>query len=238
MSNYLSLNEAQELANIDEGVFLNKYVNGGILSVTIVDDERKVELSEFFRVFPHARKEKKVISSENSELELQLSQMKVENLEYKIASLERQLEKQTDEHNWLRSKFDNTTMLLEQKLDTSEVDKYKQEIHHLSHQAIQWEKKYNTLLAANELKTLLRENRELKEQISAKPQAPVVPEHKQPEQDQLKVEVEHFKSLKAEIAALQQALLAQQAVTITDKNSPVDEVSQITPKRRKIFGIF
>lgn len=238
MSNYLSLNEAQELANIDEGVFLNKYVNGGILSVTIVDDERRVELSEFFRVFPHARRERKVISSESGELELQLSQMKVENLEYKIASLERQLEKQTDEHNWLRSKFDNTTMLLEQKLDTSEVDKYKQEIHQLSHQAIQWEKKYNTLLAANELKTLLRENRELKEQINAKPPTPVVPENKPPEQDQLKAEIEQFKSLKMEIATLQQQLLAQQAANIAEKSTPAEVASEVKPKRRKIFGIF
>jgi len=132
------------------------------------------------------------------------------------------LDKQFDEYDWLRTKFDNTTLLLEQKLDTSELDKYKQEIRQLNQQAVQWEKKYNTLLAANELKTLLKENSELKQQMEA-----------------------NAKELIASTKAEQQQLLQQQhsMSTVTAVKaviSPTETPEKLVDakKRRKVFGIF
>lgn len=166
MSNYLSIDEAVDLSGMDKETFVNRYIEGGIISINVENGIRSIELSEFLRVFPNA-KSKTVLTANDARVEVLLSQQKIENLEYQVVQLQRQLEKQTEDYNWLRNKFDNTTLLLEQKLDTSELDQHKQEIKKLSEQSIQWEKKYNTLLAANELKTLIKENRDLKEKLDS-----------------------------------------------------------------------
>ena len=136
MSNYLTIAEAIDLSGISKEEFNSKYIDGGIISVRVENGERSIELSEFLRVFPSVRVAK-TATHPDPMVELQLKQLKIENLEYQIASLQRQLERQNDEYEWLRGKFDNTTLLLEQKLDTSELDRYKQEIRQLSQQAMQ-----------------------------------------------------------------------------------------------------
>lgn len=238
MSNFLSIEEAIEKSGINPQDFEKNYVETGIISTQVNDGIKQIELSEFFRVFPQQK-----INSYNSEhkleLELALKDLKIENLEYQVANLQRQLVKQDDEYNWLRSKFDNTTLLLEQKLDTSEVDKYKQEIRLLSHQAIQWEKKYNTLLAATELKALSRENRELKEQLSiyAKPPQTEIESHTNNLQDKDAEDKLSMESLKAEIMRLRQ-IQAEVISSKTTIETHTQESQPHKPQRRKIFGIF
>jgi hypothetical protein len=227
MTNYLSIEEATELSGIPSAIFNEKYLNGGIISVRVEDGKKTIEMSEFLRVFPNAKIEKNK-SHADITIDNQLKQMKIENLEYQVANLQRQLEKHSEEYDWLRGKFDNTTLLLEQKLDNSEVDKYKQEIRQLTHQAMQWEKKYNTLLAANELKSLLKENMELKQKLeSSAPQAaPAKPVQPSPQI--------------ASPAVPPQTILPQQ--TIPPQQQPTGQYdapkAQQKPRRRKIFGIF
>ncbi|MBX9867299.1 MAG: hypothetical protein K2Y14_10315 [Burkholderiales bacterium] len=244
MSNFLSIEEAIELSEIEADDFRENYIESGKISVQVNNGLKQIELSEFYRVFPQKQIQRK--HNKNLELELELKELKIENLEYQVVNLQRQLDKQSEEYNWLRGKFDNTTLLLEQKLDTSEVDKYKQEIRLLSHQAIQWEKKYNTLLAANELKTLVRENRELKEQLQVqiKPSpselTPTIPNQMSAEQIKLSAEVLHLEELKAEILRLQQLTVSG---TINSKDNLAASEELQTSKasktpRHKIFGLF
>lgn len=244
MSNFLSIEEAIELSEIEADDFRENYIEAGKISVQVNNGLKQIELSEFYRVFPQKQIQRK--HNKNLELELELKELKIENLEYQVVNLQRQLDKQSEEYNWLRGKFDNTTLLLEQKLDTSEVDKYKQEIRLLSHQAIQWEKKYNTLLAANELKTLVRENRELKEQLQVqiKPSpselTPTIPNQMSAEQIKLSAEVLHLEELKAEILRLQQLTVSG---TINSKDNLAASEELQTSKasktpRHKIFGLF
>jgi predicted nucleic acid-binding Zn-ribbon protein len=177
----LTINEAVELSGIAMDVFYEKYIHGGIISTQVEDGVRRIELSEFIRVFPNARLETNKLD-EDIFVDNQLKQLKIDNLEHQIAHLQRQLDKQLEDYHWLRDKFDNTTLLLEQKMDTSEVDKYKQEIRQLSQLAMQWEKKYNTLLAANELKALLKENRDLKQKLDGQANEQSVAKVKLPSQ--------------------------------------------------------
>lgn len=233
MTNYLSIEEATELSGIPSAIFNEKYLNGGIISVRVEDGKKTIEMSEFLRVFPNAKIEKNKSHSDIT-IDNQLKQMKIENLEYQVASLQRQLEKHGEEYEWLRSKFDNTTLLLEQKLDNSEVDKYKQEIRQLTHQAMQWEKKYNTLLAANELKSLLKENMELKQKLeSSAPPAPAAAPVKPAQPVQPSPQI-------ASPAVPPQTILPQQ--TIPPQQQPTNQYeapkAQQKPRRRKIFGIF
>lgn len=165
MQNYLTIDEASELSGLERENFIRDYIETGVVSIKVEDGVKSIELSEFLRVFPNAKSKK--VDSIDPEIDLLLKQQKIENLEYQLVQLKRQLEKQDEDYSWLRNKFDSTTLLLEQKLDTSELDKHKQEIKKLSEESIQWEKKYNTLLAANELKTLLKENKELKEKLES-----------------------------------------------------------------------
>ena len=245
MSNFLSIEEAIELSEIEADDFRENYIEAGKISVQVNNGLKQIELSEFYRVFPQRQHIQRKYN-QNLELELELKELKIENLEYQVVNLQRQLDKQNEEYNWLRGKFDNTTLLLEQKLDTSEVDKYKQEIRLLSHQAIQWEKKYNTLLAANELKTLVRENRELKEQLQVqiKPSqselAPTTSNQMSVEQIKLSAELLRLEELKSEILRLQQAAVSG---SVNSKDNvtqpeqlPTNKLSK-TP-RHKIFGIF
>jgi hypothetical protein len=227
MTNYLSIEEATELSGIPSTIFNEKYLNGGIISVRVEDGKKTIEMSEFLRVFPNAKIEKDK-SHADIVIDNQLKQMKIENLEYQVANLQRQLEKHGEDYNWLRGKFDNTTLLLEQKLDSSEVDKYKQEIRQLTHQAMQWEKKYNTLLAANELKNLLKENMELKHKLeSSAPPAAVKPIQPLPQPVSSPV-------------VPPQTILPQQ--TIPPQQQPTNQSDTIKaqqkPRRRKIFGLF
>ena len=221
MANFLSINEAVTISGVPESEFYSRYIDGGIISVQVEDGVKRIETSEFLRVFPNAQLKPKA-SAQELEVENILQKQKIENLERQVAQLQRQLDKQFDEYDWLRTKFDNTTLLLEQKLDTSELDKYKQEIRQLNQQAVQWEKKYNTLLAANELKTLLKESRELKQQMEA-----------------------NAKELIASTKAEQQQLLQQQhsMSTVTAVKaviSPTETPEKLVDakKRRKVFGIF
>lgn len=242
MKNYLPIAEAIKLSGIAEDEFYAKYVNGGIISVQINNGNTSIELSEFLRVFPNARYEKYPINP-NPELELQLKQLKLEHLEYQIANLEQQVSKQQEEYEWLRTKFDNTTLLLEQKLDTSEVDRYKQEIRQLSHLALEWEKKYNTLLAANELKSLMRENRDLKDQLSSiaefSKQQSALANAKKELNDELAVEMERLQLLKTEINKLEsEKNTVQETFHTQEVTTPVKPVIIETSKRRKLFGIF
>lgn len=165
MQNYLTIDEASELSGLERENFIHDYIETGVVSIKVEDGVKSIELSELLRVFPNAKSKK--VDSIDPEIDLLLKQQKIENLEYQLVQLKRQLEKQDEDYSWLRNKFDSTTLLLEQKLDTSELDKHKQEIKKLSEESIQWEKKYNTLLAANELKTLLKENKELKEKLES-----------------------------------------------------------------------
>ena len=245
MSNFLSIEEAIELSEIEADDFRENYIEAGKISVQVNNGLKQIELSEFYRVFPQRQHIQRKYN-QNLELELELKELKIENLEYQVVNLQRQLDKQNEEYNWLRGKFDNTTLLLEQKLDTSEVDKYKQEIRLLSHQAIQWEKKYNTLLAANELKTLVRENRELKEQLQVqiKPSqselAPTTSNQMSVEQIKLSAELLRLEELKSEIIRLQQEAVSGSANSkdnVTQPEQlPTNKLSK-TP-RHKIFGIF
>jgi len=246
MSNFLSIEEAIELSEIEADDFRENYIEAGKISVQVNNGLKQIELSEFYRVFPQRQHIQRKYN-QNIELELELKELKIENLEYQVVNLQRQLDKQSEEYNWLRGKFDNTTLLLEQKLDTSEVDKYKQEIRLLSHQAIQWEKKYNTLLAANELKTLVRENRELKEQLQVQikpPQSEFTPptpnQQMSAEQIKLSAEVLRLEALKAEILRLQQLAVSG---TINSKDNLAASEELQTSKasktpRHKIFGLF
>lgn len=243
MSNFLSIEDAIKSSGIQAEDFEQNYIETGKISIQVNDGIRQIELSEFFRVFPQLQSTWHD-ANRNLELELALKNLKIENLEYQVANLQRQLGKQDDEYNWLRNKFDNTTLLLEQKLDTSEVDKYKQEIRILSHQAIQWEKKYNTLLAATELKSLSRENRELKEQL-LQAQSPKVenvpsPVLKNSMQDNSEHDKLHLEKLKAEVLRLQQLQASKSTPVNTAKTSEQESDSQsnIKPPRHKIFGIF
>lgn len=218
MSNFLSIEEAIAISGIPAAEFYSRYIDGGLISIQVEDGTKRVEVSEFLRVFPHAQLKPKA-NAQELEVENILHKQKIENLERQVAQLQRQLDKQFDEYDWLRTKFDNTTLLLEQKLDTSELDKYKQEIRQLNQQAIQWEKKYNTLLAANELKTLLRENRELKQQMEANAK-------------------ELIASAKAEQQAMQQQ--AQEENNQKHLKTVANQAPEVpvAKKRRKIFGIF
>ena len=74
---------------------------------------RKLSRCRFCGCFPNAKIEKNKSHSDIT-IDNQLKQMKIENLEYQVANLQRQLEKHGEEYEWLRSKFDNTTLLLEQ----------------------------------------------------------------------------------------------------------------------------
>lgn len=243
MSNFLSIEDAIQRSGVQAEDFEQNYIETGKISIQVNDGIKQIELSEFFRVFPQSQNSWHD-SNQNLELELALKNLKIENLEYQVANLQRQLGKQDDEYNWLRNKFDNTTLLLEQKLDTSEVDKYKQEIRLLSHQAIQWEKKYNTLLAATELKSLSRENRELKEQLlhaqaqkaEDTPQSPL----KSPMPNDSEHEKLHLEKLKAEVFRLQQLQTLENASrnTINHTEQTDDSQSKTKPPRHKIFGIF
>lgn len=245
MSNFLSIEEAIELSEIEANDFRENYIEAGKISVQVNNGLKQIELSEFYRVFPQRQHIQRKYN-QNLELELELKELKIENLEYQVVNLQRQLDKQNEEYNWLRGKFDNTTLLLEQKLDTSEVDKYKQEIRLLSHQAIQWEKKYNTLLAANELKTLVRENRELKEQLQVqiKPSqselTPMIPNQMSVEQIKLSADLLRLEELKAEILRLQQFTVS--GTTNSKDNLAVSEELQTSKasktSRHKIFGLF
>lgn len=245
MSNFLSIEEAIELSEIEADDFRENYIEAGKISVQVNNGLKQIELSEFYRVFPQRQHIQRKYN-QNLELELELKELKIENLEYQVVNLQRQLDKQNEEYNWLRGKFDNTTLLLEQKLDTSEVDKYKQEIRLLSHQAIQWEKKYNTLLAANELKTLVRENRELKEQLQVqiKPSqselTPMIPNQMSVEQIKLSADLLRLEELKAEILRLQQFTVS--GTTNSKDNLAVSEELQTSKasktSRHKIFGLF
>ena len=227
MNNYLSIEEATELSGIPSAIFNEKYLNGGIISVRVEDGKKTIEMSEFLRVFPNAKIEKDK-SHADIIIDNQLKQMKIENLEYQVANLQRQLEKHGEDYNWLRGKFDNTTLLLEQKLDSSEVDKYKQEIRQLTHQAMQWEKKYNTLLAANELKNLLKENMELKHKLESSTPSAAVARPVQPSPQPVSP------------AVPPQTILPQQ--TIPPQQQPTGQSDAIKvqqkPRRRKIFGLF
>lgn len=244
MSNFLSIEDAIERSGIQAEDFEQNYIESGKISVQVNDGVKQIELSEFFRVFPLSKNTPNK-PNQNLELELALKNLKIENLEYQVANLQRQLGKQDDEYNWLRSKFDNTTLLLEQKLDTSEVDKYKQEIRLLSHQAIQWEKKYNTLLAATELKVLSRENRELKEQIlkaqsvQAEAEIKSQPITKPVKQESLENDKLYLEKLKAEVLRLQQ-LQAAEISSKSNSGSSDHDIPQnnIKAPRHKIFGIF
>jgi predicted nucleic acid-binding Zn-ribbon protein len=240
MSSFLSLSEASKIVGCSEEQLKQQFIDSGILSAHVNAGEITIERSELSRVFPEARLAKPD-ESVNYELELQLKQLQIENLEYKVASLERQLLKQAEEYAWLRGKFDNTALLLEQKLDTSEVDQYKQEIRTLAQQALQWEKKYNMLLAANEVKSLVRENRELKEQLTqTKPN--MAPEISQPTassdlpapdyQQQLAHQQQEIANLKAQLHQLTTDDSATELQTTTS------EIGQPLAKRRKILGIF
>ena len=215
MSNFLSLEEAIGFSGVSSDDFYRRYIDGGLISYQVEDGIKRIELSEFMRVFPHASLKPKA-SSVELEVENALQKQKIESLERQIAQFQRQLDKQFDEYDWLRTKFDNTTLLLEQKLDTSELDKYKQEIRHLTQQAIQWEKKYNTLLAANELKTLLRENRELKQQMEA-----------------------NAKQVIAEVRVEQAQHNIETKGVISEAEQKLNAIGNSTKlSRRKIFGIF
>lgn len=225
MSNFLSLEEAIQFSEVAAADFYQKYIEAGVISVQVENGVKRIELSEFLRVFPYASLKAKATPQE-LEVETILQKQKIEGLERQIAQLQRQLDKQFDEYDWLRTKFDNTTLLLEQKLDTSELDKYKQEIRQLSQHALQWEKKYNTLLAANELKTLLKENRELKQQMEANARETIAA---------VRAEQQLF-SEQAPAAVRTQttqqvAQPRQQAVASQNPNPA-------SPKRRKLFGIF
>jgi hypothetical protein len=234
MSNYLSIDEAIELSGIPSAIFNEKYLQGGVISVKVEDGKKTIEVSEFLRVFPHAKIEKNK-SHADIAIDNQLKQMKIENLEYQVANLQRQLEKHSEEYEWLRSKFDNTTLLLEQKLDTSEIDKYKQEIRQLTHQAMQWEKKYNTLLAANELKSLLKENMELKQKLeSSAPKA-------QPTKVANPVTSPQASIIEAPIhqrTQIPEQSIPPQMQPINQGATNVLQQPQQKAKRRKIFGVF
>ncbi|AUR52135.1 hypothetical protein [Aquella oligotrophica] len=248
MQNYLSINEASNMSGLSEDVFVQQYIDSGVISIKVEDGVKSIELSEFLRVFPNAKA--KAVNSGNSEVELALKQQKIENLEYQVVQLQRQLEKQSEDYSWLRNKFDSTTLLLEQKLDTSELDKHKQEIKKLSEESVQWEKKYNTLLAANELKTLLKENRELKEKLeslnkvsSTKPSnvvrsEPVAPpavsaSGATPVNNSLQSPSAQVKSSNPVMpTSTSENQYRHQTATLERQSEPVK------PKRRKIFGIF
>lgn len=249
MQNYLSIDEAASMSGLSEEAFVQQYIDSGVISIKVEDGIKSIELSEFLRVFPNAKA--KTINSGNSETELALKQQKIENLEYQVVQLQRQLEKQSEDYSWLRNKFDSTTLLLEQKLDTSELDKHKQEIKKLSEESIQWEKKYNTLLAANELKTLLKENRELKEKLeslnkatptkitSAPRSEPVVQpatinsSAATPVNNSLQSSSTQIKSSNPVMpTSNSENQYRHQTSTLERQSEP------IKPKRRKIFGIF
>lgn len=138
MQNYLTIDEASELSGLERENFIRDYIETGVVSIKVEDGVKSIELSEFLRVFPNAKLKK--VDSIDPEIDLLLKQQKIENLEYQLVQLKRQLEKQDEDYSWLRNKFDSTTLLLEQKLDTSELDKHKQEIKKLSEESIQWEK--------------------------------------------------------------------------------------------------
>jgi len=256
MPNYLTIDEAVNLSGLSKETFVDQYIERGVISVKVEDGVKTVELSEFLRVFPDAKASRKNFDND-IQVEVLLKQQKIENLEYQVVQLQRQLEKQTEDYNWLRNKFDSTTLLLEQKLDTSELDQHKQEIKKLGEQSIQWEKKYNTLLAASELKTLIKENKELKEKLEslAHKVAAVKTTTKtdnssvtQLEQTQISpltpARTEEMQSINEPLTNNIPSSLSNQQSNSNPKAqfqySPAKEHSSISikPKRRKIFGIF
>ena len=250
MQNYLSIDEASNLSGLTKETFIQQYIDSGVISAKVEDGIKSIELSEFLRVFPNAKS--RSASSDNPDVELIIKQQKIENLEYQVVQLQRQLEKQNEDYSWLRNKFDSTTLLLEQKLDTSELDKHKQEIKKLSEESIQWEKKYNTLLAANELKTLLKENKDLKEKLdslnnkinSAKlNNAPRTEVTQSAPANNLANSGMTVNSQLQQPQAIQQSVPPNGGLSGTTENqyrhpTPPHQTETQKPKRRKIFGIF
>ena len=223
MTNYLAINEAIELSGVREEIFHEKYLNNGQISVIVENGNKHIEISEFLRVFPDAKMRLYKLKNQVApELDLQLKQMKIEYLEYRVSQLERQLEKQIAEYDWLRHKFDNSTLLLEQKMDNSELDKYKQEVRQLNQQIIAWEKKYNALVTADEFKSLLNENNLLKQQLQ---EATVRPDEPAEKTENLSV---------ADDISLDSPILTSEDISKDD----IALIPEVKSNRRKLFGLF
>ena len=83
MSNFLSIEEAIELSEIEADDFRENYIEAGKISVQVNNGLKQIELSEFYRVFPQRQHIQRKYN-QNFELELELKELKIENLNLEL----------------------------------------------------------------------------------------------------------------------------------------------------------
>jgi hypothetical protein len=125
----LSISEAIRLSGVSRSQFYTKYINKGVISVTVDDGKKLIDTSELIRVFGNIQLSDSINeqgrTTENTEKQADKNKI-IELLEHQLVEArareqeakdrEMLLRKETQEReNWLKSQLEKAAHLLENK---------------------------------------------------------------------------------------------------------------------------
>lgn len=105
----LSISEAIKQSGVARSTFYNKYVNKGLISISVNDNKKYIDSSELVRVFPHTDVRTTKNNPSNTESD-NVEHPENSRLKMEIKLLREALNKTEQDKQWLKDQ--NTTLLL------------------------------------------------------------------------------------------------------------------------------